>query len=284
MPAIWMPSLTSVSKRFLVIRGTRTLFIAVTTVLMGLGQAAAQPASERLDLREAPGPMRPVEETRAIEAQQNTERLPAGFHDTLQAADELAAALSTANERFAALVGRTKTAATDLYWQLQATRRQRDELSAALVDVQARLRVRQSHEKELAGRVVALGEEVRQSEAEIAGLSLALEASEQQRRRLEQVGQEVAQMKDELLGLRHLLMTANAALARVQAERDAARAETEALRAEATALLNAALASLQRRDQAFDTSPGAGPAVREHILKAPITRSPETRGRRDARF
>jgi chromosome segregation ATPase len=272
----------SSTKRILVVRRARPSVIAVATVLLGLGQAAAQPASERLDLREAPDSMRLIEETEAIDGQQSAERLPAGFRDTLQAADELAAALSTANEKFEELVGRTKTAATDLYWRLEATRRQRDDLSAALVDVQAKLRVRQSHEKELAGRVVALGEEVRQSEAEIAGLSLALEASEQRRRQLEQVGEEVAQMKDELLGLRHLLKTANAALARAQAERDAAHAETEALRAEVATLLNTALASLQQKDRPIDKPATAGRAPGGNPVEAPIVSSPEAQDGREA--
>jgi hypothetical protein len=95
-----------VTKRILVIHATRTLLIAVGTVLMGLGQVAALPLSRPLDLREAAdGPMRLVEETRASEGQQNTERLPAGFDDTLQAADELAAALSIAHQKFEALAG-----------------------------------------------------------------------------------------------------------------------------------------------------------------------------------
>jgi chromosome segregation ATPase len=266
MPAIWIRGLTSFTKRILVIRGAGTLLSAVGTVLMGLGQVAALPLSQPLDLREAAdGPMRLVEETRAIEGQQSTERLPAGFHDTLQAVDELAAALSTANQKLEALAG----AARQLYRRLEATRQQRDHLSATLADVQGKLSVRERREKELAGRVVALDQKVEQSEAEIAGLRLELEASEQRRQQLEGVGKEVAQLKDELLSLDHLLETANAALGQAQDERDAARAETEALRAEITALLNAALASLQRKDQPLDTSLGVRPAVRENIVKAP---------------
>jgi chromosome segregation ATPase len=266
MPAIWIRGLTSFTKRILVIRGAGTLLSAVGTVLMGLGQVAALPLSQPLDLREAAdGPMRLVEETRAIEGQQSTERLPAGFHDTLQAVDELAAALSTANQKLEALAG----AARQLYRRLEATRQQRDHLSATLADVQGKLSVRERREKELAGRVVALDQKVEQSEAEIARLRLELEASEQRRQQLEGVGKEVAQLKDELLSLDHLLETANAALGQAQDERDAARAETEALRAEITALLNAALASLQRKDQPLDTSSGVRPAVRENIVKAP---------------
>jgi hypothetical protein len=281
MPAVWTPSLTSLTKGILVIRGTRTLLIAAGTVLMGLGQVAALPPSRPLDLREAAdGPMHLVEESRAIEGQQNTERLPAGLHDTLQAVDELAAALSTANHKLEALAG----AARVLHRRLEATRQQRNHLSATLADVQGKLRVRERRENELAGRVVALDTKVERSEAEIAGLRLELEASDQRRRQLEGVGKEVAQLKDELLSLRHPLEAANVALGLAQHERDAARAETEALRAEVTALLSNALSSLKRKDQPFDTSLGAGLAVREHIVNAPIVRSPKAQDRRDARF
>jgi chromosome segregation ATPase len=275
----------SLSKRILVVRGTWPALIAVGTVLLGLGQAAAQPASKPLDRRDAPdGAMRLVEETHAIDRQRNTERLPAQFHDTLQAANELATALSTANEKFAALAGATKTAATELYWRLEATRRQRDHLSATLIDVQGKLRAREAREKELAGRVVALDTEVKQAEAEIAGLSLELEASEQRRQQLEDVGKELAQLRDDLLSLRHLLERANVALAQAQHERDAARTKTDALRAEVAALLNTALASLQQKDQPFEPPPGAGLAVRENVVKAPIASSPDAQDRRGPGF
>jgi chromosome segregation ATPase len=266
----------SLTKRILVVRGTWPPLIAVGTVLLGLGQAAAQPPSQPLDRREAPDG--------AIDRQHNTERLPAQFHDTLQAADELATALSTANEKFAALAGATRTAASELYWRLEATRQQRDHLSATLVDVQSKLQVRESRDQELAGRVGALDKEVKHAQAEIAGLSLELEASEQRRQQLEGVGKELAQLKDELLSLRDLLETANVALAQAEDERDAARTETDALRAEVAALLNTALASLQQKDQPFDPPPGAGLAARENVVKAPIASSPEAQDRRGPGF
>jgi chromosome segregation ATPase len=277
MPAVWTPSLTSLTKGILVIRGTGTLLIAAGAVLMGLGQVAALPPSRPLDLREAAnGPMHLVEESRAIEGQQNTERLPAGLHDTLQAVDELAAALSTANHKFEALAG----AARVLHRRLEATRQQRDHLSATLVDVQRKLRVRERRENELAGRVVALGKEARQSEAQIARLNLELEASEQRRQQLEGVGEEVAQLKDELLSLRQLLERADVALAQAQHERDAARAETEVLRAEITALLTTALASLQQKDQPFESPPNTRLAPGGNIVEAPMESSPEAQDRR----
>jgi chromosome segregation ATPase len=227
--------------------------------------------------------MRLSEETGAIDAPHNTERWPAQFHDALQAADELAAALSTANEKFAALAGATKTAASELYWRLEATRQQRDQLSATLVDVRSKLQVRESRDQELAGRVVALNTEVKQAEAEIAGLNLELEASEQRRQQLEGVGKELAQLKDELLSLRHLLERANMALAQAQHERDAARAETEALRAEVTALLTTALASLQQKEQSLDRPPNARLAPRGKVLEAPMESPPEARDARGGR-
>jgi chromosome segregation ATPase len=249
--------------------------IAVGTILLGLGQAAAQSPGQPLDLREAPGGP-------AMAGQQNAEQLPAGLHDTLHAADELAAALSIAHEKFEALAGATKTAATELYWRLEATRRQRDHLSAALVDAQGKLRVREVRQKELAERVVALGEEARQSEADLAGLRLELEASEQRRQQLEAVGKEVTQLKDKLLSLDHLLETANAALGQAQDERDAARAETQALRAEVAALLNTALASLQQQGKRLEGAPNTGLAPRGNLVNAPVPSSPKTQDRREA--
>jgi chromosome segregation ATPase len=272
----------SLTKRILVAREAWPLLVAVGTVLVGLCQVAAQPPSQRLVQREArDGAMRLTEETWTIDAQHNTERLPAQFHETLQAADELAAALSTANEKFAALTGATKTAASELYWRLEATRKQRDHLSATLIDVQTKLRVRESRDQELAGRVVALDKEVKQAEDKIAGLSLELEVSEQRRQQLEGVGKEVVQLKDELLSLRHLLGRANVALAQAQHERDAARVETEALRAEVTALLTTALASLQQKDQP-DRPPNARLAPRDKVMEAPMESSPEAQDRREA--
>jgi hypothetical protein len=176
----------SLTKRILIIRKTWPAFVAVGTVLVGIGQVAAQPPSQPPDGREAPnGAMRLIEEAGATDAQHNTERWPAQFHDALRAADELAAALSTANEKFAALAGATKTAASQLYRRWEAIRQQRDQLSATLVDVQSKLQVRERRGQELVGRVVALDKEVEQAEAEIAGLSLELEASEQRRQQLE---------------------------------------------------------------------------------------------------
>jgi chromosome segregation ATPase len=218
----------------------------------------------------------------AVDAPHHTEPWAAQFHHALEATDDLAAALSMANERFAALAGATKTAASELYWRLEATRRQRDQLSATLVDMQSKLQVRESRNQELAGRVVALDKEVKQAEAEIAGLSLELEASEQRRQQLEGVGREVAQLKDELLSLRHLLERANVALAQTQHERDAARAETRTLRAEVTALLTTALASLQQKDQSFDRPPNARLDPRRKVMEAPVEGPPEARDRREA--
>ena len=273
----------SLIKQILVVRGTWPALIAVGAVLLGLGQAAAQPLNQPLDRREAPdGAMRLIEETRAIDGQHNTELWPAQFHDTVETADELAAALSTANEKFAALAEATKTAATELYWRLEATRRQRDRLSATLIDVRGKLRVREAREEELAGRVVALDKEVKQAEAEIAGLSLEREASEQRRQQLEGVGKEVAQLKDELLSLRDLLERANVALAQAQDERDAARTESDALRAEVTALLTTALASLQQKDRPFDRPPNARLAPRGNVVEAPMEGSPEAQDGREA--
>jgi chromosome segregation ATPase len=240
--------------------------IAVVTVFSELGQVAAQPPSQPLDRREAHGQMLLIDEATAIDGQQNAEQSLVGFHDTLRVADELAAALATAKEKFDALTGATKIAASGLYLRLEATRRQRDRLSATLVDVQSKLRMRESREKQLTERVAALDEEARQSESEIVGLRLQLEASEQRGQQLEEVGEEVAELKDELLGLRRVVKTANVALARAQAERDAARAETEALRAEVAALLNTALASLQKEHQPFE---------------APVASSPEAQDRRE---
>jgi chromosome segregation ATPase len=272
----------SLTKRILVVRGTCASLIAVGTVLLGLGQVAALPRSQPLDLREAAdGLMRLIEETRAIGGQQNTELSRGAFSDTLRAADELAAALAAANEKFEAFAGMTKTAASELYRRLEATRRQRDRLSATLIDVQGKLRVRESRDQELAGRVVALDKEVEQAEAEIAELSLELEASEQRRQQLEGIGEEVAQLKDELLSLRHLLERANVALAQAQHERDAARAETRTLRAEVTALLTTALASLQQTDQSFDRPPDARLAPREKVVETPMETSPQAQDRRE---
>lgn len=273
----------SLIKRILFGGGTCPALIAVGTALLGLGQAAAIPLSPPIDVREAGnGPIRLIEDTRAVDGQQNAEQLPPRFRDALQAAEELGAALSTAKEKFEALTGATQTAAAELHWRLEATRRQRDRLSATLVDVQAKLRVRESREKRLAERVAALGEGARQSEAEIAALKLELEASEQRRQQLEQVGTEVAQLKDELLGIRRLLKAANVALAQVEKERDAARAETEALRAEIAALLNTALASLQPKDQPAGSASDDQGAPSESFMKAPIVSSPEAQDRRDA--
>jgi chromosome segregation ATPase len=274
----------SLTKWILVVREAWPPLVAVGTVLAGLGQVAAQPPSQALDEREArDGAMRLIEETEAVDAQHNTERWAAQFHHVLEAADELAATLSTANERFAALAGATKTAASELYWRLEATRRQRDQLSATLVDVRSKLQVRESRNQELAGRVVALDKEVKQAEAEIAGLSLELEASRQRRQQLEGVGKEVAQLKDELISLRDLLERATAALAQVQRERDAARAETRTLRAEVTALLTTALASFQQKDLSFDRPPNARLAPRGKVLEAPMESPPEAQDRRGGR-
>jgi chromosome segregation ATPase len=272
----------SLTKRSLIVRGTCSPLIAVGTILLGLGQPAGQPPSQLSDPREAShSPMRPIEATQATDGQPNAEQLPR-FNETLQAADELAAALSIAHEKFEALAGATKTAVTELYWRLGATRRQRDELSAALVDMQGKLRAREVREKELAGHVVALGEEARQLEADLAGLRLGLEASEQRRQQLEAVGNEVAQLKGELLSLDHPLETANAALGQAQEERDAARAETQALRAEIAALLNTALASLQQKVGDSKGAPSTGLTPRGNFVDAPIPRPSETQDRREA--
>ena len=272
----------SSTKRSLAVRATWLPLIAVGTVLLGLCQAAAQPGPPVERPEAADDPMRPSEETRANDGQQSSASMPAGLDDTLRAADELAAALSTANEKFEALAGVTKNAATELYRRLEATRRQRDDLSAALVDVQGKLHLHEAREKELAAHVVALGEKARQSEADIAGLRLELEASEQRRRQLEAVGSELAQLKDEILGLGHLLERANVALGQAQQERDAARAETEALRAEVAALLNTALASLNQTDRPVGASPSAGLAPRGNFVRAPMQGSPQAQDRREA--
>jgi chromosome segregation ATPase len=265
----------SSTKRILVVCAAWPPLMALGTVLLSVGQVAAQAPSQALDVHEArDGPMRLSEESRAIDGQQNLERLPPGFHAPLHAADELAAALARANEMFEALTGATKTAATELYWRLEATRQQRDRLAAALVDVQGKLRVREGREKELAERVAALGEEATQSEADTARLRLELEASEQRRQQLEGLGEELVQLKDELLGLRRLLKAANVALAQTKEERDAARRETAALRAEVSALLNTALASLHQEDRPPDSPPNAGLAPSGNLVKAPLASSP----------
>jgi hypothetical protein len=99
-----------------------------------------------------------------------------------------------------------------------------------LLDEQRKLQVRESRDQETGGERRGAGQEVKQAEADIAGLSPGLESSEQPRQQLEGVGKEGAQLKDELLSFHHLLERVNVALAQAQHKSDAARAETEAHR------------------------------------------------------